>query len=107
MADQAFRTRPLGGQAVNGPRKICSSCGLDGGAQAEFCQDCGTPLLSVTSAVVVAVAGAPPSEVPETSPGASTEGADPADAWVGQLLLDQFRIEELVGQGGMGTVYRA
>jgi len=29
------------------------------------------------------------------------------DPYIGTVLLDQFRIEEVVGAGGMGTVYRA
>ena len=32
---------------------------------------------------------------------------DTPDPYIGQVLLQQFKIEEQVGAGGMGTVYRA
>src|SRR5215204_4428503 len=34
-------------------------------------------------------------------------GAEPAEAMVGEMVLGRFLIEERIGSGGFGTVYRA
>ena len=60
--------------------KVCPGCGTRYDRAAIFCQHDGQRLA-----------------LPE----------QPPDPYIGQLLLDQFRIEELIGAGGMGTVYRA
>ncbi len=59
--------------------KVCPLCGLRYDAAATFCQKDGAVL---------------------TSAG----GVDP---FIGRLVLGQFRIDEPIGAGGMGTVYRA
>ena len=61
-------------------RKICLRCGSKFASRAEFCPHDGS--LLVTDAEI-------------------------ADPLLGTVLLEQFRIEEQIGTGGMGTVYRA
>lgn len=60
--------------------KICPKCGLRYDGTAAFCTKDGSTLKL------------------------SEEDRDPR---IGQVLLDQFRIEEAIGAGGMGAVYRA
>ncbi len=62
------------------PFKVCPKCGTRYDRMALFCQKDGGALIN-----------------PDL----------PQDPYVGKVLLDQFRIEKLVGQGGMGAVYRA
>ncbi|MBW1755026.1 MAG: serine/threonine protein kinase [Deltaproteobacteria bacterium] len=61
-------------------RKICLRCGAKFGSRAEYCPHDGGLLVT------------------------DDEIADPL---MGTVLLEQFRIEEQIGTGGMGTVYRA
>jgi serine/threonine-protein kinase len=61
-------------------RKICVRCGSKFGSRAEYCPHDGS--LLVTDEQI-------------------------ADPLLGTVLLEQFRIEEQIGTGGMGTVYRA
>lgn len=34
-------------------------------------------------------------------------GGEPGDPWIGQVVAEKFRVESLLGQGGMGRVYKA
>jgi len=61
-------------------RKICLRCGSKFGSRAEYCPHDGSLLVT------------------------DDEIADPL---LGTVLLEQFRIDEQIGTGGMGTVYRA
>jgi len=60
--------------------KTCSRCGGQFDAVAAFCPRDGAPLVAAD---------------------------DAPDPYLGTILFDQFRIEEKIGAGGMGTVYRA
>jgi serine/threonine-protein kinase len=60
--------------------KVCPRCGTRYDAAASFCQKDGAALRLLE---------------------------EEADARIGQVLLGQFRIEERIGVGGMGAVYRA
>ncbi len=61
-------------------RKICLRCGSKFGSRAEYCPHDGS-LLATDEQI--------------------------ADPLLGAVLLEQFRVEEQIGVGGMGTVYRA
>lgn len=65
---------------MNSFAKVCPRCGTRYDAAAAFCQRDGVSLRLLEEEV---------------------------DARIGQVLLEQFRIEERIGQGGMGAVYRA
>jgi len=69
---------PLG--KLTDMRKICLRCGSKFGSRAEYCPHDGSLLVT------------------------DEEITDPL---LGTVLLEQFRIEEQIGTGGMGTVYRA
>lgn len=60
--------------------KVCPKCGRRYDAAATFCQKDGVRLRLTDEQV---------------------------DPYIGQTLLDQFMIEEKIGAGGMGSVYRA
>ncbi len=61
------------------PAKVCPLCGLRYDPAAAFCQKDGARL--------------------------TAEGA--VDPFLGKVILGQFRVDESIGAGGMGTVYRA
>src|SRR5437773_1353635 len=64
------------------PQKVCSRCGQQYAPDVIFCPKDGTPL------------GTKKTEIVE-------------DPYVGLVVAGQFRIEQLIGIGAMGRVYRA
>jgi tRNA A-37 threonylcarbamoyl transferase component Bud32 len=79
--------------------KICPKCGGLATDTDTFCHMDGTPLEDhpVTphqEASVIRLQAAPPPE-------------NDRQAYIGQTILNQFKIHEISGQGSMGTVYKA
>jgi serine/threonine protein kinase len=72
--------RASGTETMEAFGKVCPRCALRYDAAASFCQKDGASLRLLDEEV---------------------------DERIGQVLLDQLRIEERIGAGGMGAVYRA
>lgn len=78
----------------------CLSCSAEVPEHSRFCLACGAVL---GSASVVATAVMACRQAPAISGGSLDEGRFPA----GAILSNRYRILGLLGQGGMGEVYRA
>jgi hypothetical protein len=86
-------------------KRVCPSCG-EGYERGQFCSRDGSRLLDAgadgTAKTVLGEAGATGPSLPESSPTAVA-----GDPLVGSTIAGRFEVIERLGQGGMGTVYRA
>jgi len=89
---------------------VCDNCGTQMPEKAKFCPDCG----QFAESAVAASADVIGTVETDPGPGAHTEppfGPSPSAESVpleaGAMVAGKFRIERLIGQGGMGRVYLA
>ena len=72
---------------------FCRECGEVNPEDSKFCEACGTPFSSTSS--------------PGSSPGRGVEGGGVVALRKGAVIGGTYEIQEVLGDGGMGTVYRA
>ena len=78
---------------------VCPTCGSQNADQARYCNSCGATLHAPVSRDAETV-----TSPPEDS---RTLEVTPNDQLVGRSIDGRYRIESLIGVGGMGSVYRA
>lgn len=78
---------------------ICSQCQTPNSDSARFCNDCGATLaVSQSASGVKSLAG--------FDENAATIEAEEKDKLIGRTIEGRYRIDSLIGLGGMGSVYR-
>ena len=87
--------------------QICSKCGASNGAQGKFCSACGALLTADPDPVLEQTLSGLMTEVFEGAHG--TAGAVLALDLLqqGEAFATRYEIDSLIGQGGMGAIYRA
>ena len=85
----------------------CSSCDADLPNEAKFCVSCGIPLAAAgASASAVHTVSGIRTEPIDDEEDEQSKTASPA-LKPGDVVAGKFEIERIVGQGGMGVVYKA
>lgn len=86
----------------------CRQCGASFSVEAGFCPHDGSPLVAAPSENDLAARRATvASDVDAWSNRARSNGALDDDDVVGRVFDGRYRIDARIGEGGMGTVYRA
>jgi serine/threonine protein kinase len=86
----------------------CPRCHQNNYATATQCAYCGSPLAPTGQTPGFAQTNAPGFSAGSTGPGAGdTSGAASGQPQIGSLIDRKYRVERVLGEGGMGVVYVA
>jgi serine/threonine protein kinase/tetratricopeptide (TPR) repeat protein len=85
----------------------CTNCGFENQASAASCVKCATPFPGSDLTLAGSTETTPSSSFTQPPPAASSSSATPAVIEVGSVIGNRFEILQLLGEGGMGAVYKA
>src|ERR1700736_354951 len=85
----------------------CPLCQTDNPATADRCGKCSTPLPISEVTISPTAVGRTEAWSVAVTPRPSSEAASKGQLELGTILADRFEILQLLGQGGMGAVYKA
>lgn len=84
---------------------FCSGCGVSLTSNARFCPNCGAGV-TPTGSVPVGAEQSGRDSAPPTG-GAGARSNNIVGALIGHMIDGKYRLDGIIGAGGMGTVYRA
>ena len=84
----------------------CTNCGFENQASAASCVKCATPFPGSDLTLAGSTETTPSSSFTQAAP-AAPSSSTPAVIEVGSVVGNRFEILQLLGEGGMGAVYKA